>query len=108
MSASLEIDTLPLWRRIVFLCGFVLTLALGAILADKEFDFYRSSARSPRVFTGEICPVSVYHGAIRYVTAEEYERYQAWKARFCLPMLPAIFVLVTSREFWRAIRQTDS
>jgi hypothetical protein len=108
MSGNLELDALPLWRRVIFLCGFLLTLALGAILANKEFDFYQSGARSPRVVTGEICPVSIYHGAIRYLTFQEYERYQAWKARFCLPMLPALFVLVTSKDFWRVIRETDS
>jgi hypothetical protein len=108
MSPKLNLDALPLWRRIIFLCGFLLTLTLGAILSQREFAFYSSGARSPRAATGEICAVSVYHGAIRYLTPQEYEKYQAWKVRFCLPMLPAIFALVTSREFWQAIRETDS
>jgi hypothetical protein len=108
MSRNLDLDALPLWRRIIFVCGFLLTLTLGTILANKEFDFYVSGAKSPLAVTGEVCPVSVYHDAIRYLPAQEYESYETWKARFCLPLLPAIFVLVTSREFWRAIRETDS
>ena len=108
MSNKLDLDALPRWRKIVFLGGFLLSLALGGMLANKEFDFYVSGAQTPRAVTGEICLVSVYHGAARYLTAQEYERYETWKARFCLPMLPAIFVLVTSREFWRAIREPDS
>jgi len=106
--SNLDLNALPLWRRIVFLCGFLLTLALGAILANKEFDFYVSGAKSPVAVTGEVYPVSLYHGAIRYLPAQEYERYETWKTRFCLPMLPAVLVLITSGEFWQAIRETDS
>jgi len=67
MSNKLDLDTLPRWRKIVFLCGFLLTLVLGGMLANKEFDFYVSGAQTPRAATGEICPVSVYHGAARYL-----------------------------------------
>ena len=108
MSRNLDLNALPLWRRIFFLCGFLLTLALGGILANKELDFYVSGAQLPRAATGETQPVCVYHGALRYLRPQEYEKYEAWKAWFCLPMLPAILALVTSRDFWRTIRQTDS
>ena|ERR1700741_1838684 len=108
MSGNLDLDALPRWRKIVFLCGFLLTLVLGGILANKEFDFYVSGAQTPRAVTGETHPICIYHGAKRYLTAQEYERYEAWSARFCLPMLPAIFALVTSREFWRAVREAGA
>ena len=104
---GIELD-IPRWRKVVFLSGFVLTLVLGGVLANKEFDIYVSSAKSPRANTGEIYAVCVNHGAVRYLTDDKYENYEAWKARFCLPMLPALFALITSRDFWRSVREASS
>ena len=108
MAIGLDLDAIPLWRKIVILSGFCGTLALGGVLAHREFDFYVSGARSPHAVTGEIYPVSVNHGYVRYLTAKDYESYEAWKRRFSLPMLPAILVLVTCSEFWKAIREAGS
>ncbi len=102
--SRLHASNIPTWRKAVFLCGFFATLTLGGVLANKEFDFYVSRPKSPTVSTGETYRISVNHGAVRYLTAKDYENYEAWKARFCLPMLPAILALITSREFWRSVR----
>jgi hypothetical protein len=61
---AIDLD-IPRWRKVVFFSGFFVTLALGGVLADKEFDIYIAGAKSPRATTGEIYPVCVNHGAIR-------------------------------------------
>jgi hypothetical protein len=92
----------------IFFSGFFATLTLGAALAKMELDIYASSAKSPRTATGEIYPVCVNHGAVRYLSSKEYENYEAWSAHFSLPMLPALFALITSRDFWRSVREASS
>ena len=105
MALNLDI---PRWRKIAFISGFFLTLTLGGVLAGKEDNYYVSGAKSPRQTTGEIHAISVNHGAVRYLTTSGYENYQAWKAYFSLPMLPAILVLITSRDFWRSVREASA
>lgn len=71
---GIELD-IPRWRKVVFLSGFVLTLVLGGVLANKEFDIYVSSAKSPRANTGEIYAVCVNHGAVRYARTMKLGRH---------------------------------
>lgn len=99
---------IPAWRRVIFLSGFFLTLALGAVSAYKSTEIYRSAAKSPNAQTGEtyrvLASVGPYAKGYRYLTFKDYAKYDAEKRLYPLPMLPALFVLITSREFWRGIR----
>lgn len=103
--STLDTSRIPRWRKAVFLCGFFATLASGAVLANNESSVYISGARTPRATSGEIYPVSVNHGSVRYLGPDEFGNYQAWKARFSLPMLPALFALITSRDSRQSVRE---
>lgn len=64
----LPFDPLPLWRRVVLICGLKFSLVVGAMSVDIELGIDSGAPTKPVAATGEICKVEVMHGSIRSVT----------------------------------------
>jgi hypothetical protein len=103
----IEISKVPVWRKVFFVICFCVTMFVGLIAFTKEAGVYASGARTPSSKTAETYPVSVNHGYIRYLTREEHDNLAFWRAFVGMPLLAGILVMVTSREFWRAVHDAS-
>jgi len=101
--SRIEISNVPAWRKIVLVVCFCLTMVIGVVVFTKEANVYASAARAPNSKTAETYPVAVNHGYIRYLTPEEHDNLAFWRAFVGVPLLLGLLVMVTSREFWRAV-----
>jgi hypothetical protein len=74
----------------------------AAMLINVELDMYPAAPDHPLTATGEIYPINVNHGFIRYVTLQNKTRLDVWESRvalLCGPAMLAIFLLwVTFRD----------
>ena len=72
-------QALPIWRRVVLVCGLAFCLLVGAMTVDKEFDIYGADPDHPVQATGQVYPVHVNHGHLRYATKKEREDLNFWE-----------------------------
>jgi hypothetical protein len=101
--SRLGFDSFPTWRKIVIICSIATTCVIGASVAFRELDVYSSAAVAPNAATGELFPVHLMHGYVRYLTAPNYEHLMFWRPLVGVPVLLMVLAMVTSREFRRAI-----
>jgi len=106
--SRIEISNVPTWRKIVFFICVCITMFFGIIAFSKEAKIYASAVTAPNSKTAETYPVSVNHGYIRYLTSEEHDNLAFWRAFVGVPLLLGLLVMVTSREFWRAVHDASS
>ncbi len=100
-----SLEDLPLWRKLLLGCGLALWIYLGCSALNKEADVYVSAPHVPVAATGQVYPVSVNHGALRYVTAKEkkemdFSHYEAPPIIFGL--MVGMFLLVWTFRYPRA------
>ena len=73
-----RLSDLPLWRKLcLILCGAV-WLFIGCKHLSKEAGIYSAAPHAPITQTGQIYPVHVNHGNLRYVTIVEFENWEFW------------------------------
>jgi len=93
--------TLPLWRRIVLICGFGFFILVGAMILDKKFDLYGADPDHPVAETGHIYPVQVAFGYLRFATKEERDSLFFWQRELGdwigIPPLAAVFLWMLYR-----------
>jgi hypothetical protein len=96
-----SLHALPLWRRLVLICGLGFFVLVGAMIVDKQFDIYGGDPDHPVVATGHIYPVHVNHGYLRYATKEERDSLIFWEnkmgAWIGLPALGSVFLWLLYR-----------
>jgi hypothetical protein len=89
-------NTLPRWRKILIFCCITSFVFGAAMLANVELDMYPSAPDHPLAATGEIYPININHGFIKYVTLQDKMRLDLWEFRaglLCGPAMLAIFFL---------------
>jgi hypothetical protein len=96
-----DIRDLPIWRKVLIACAFALFMFIGFASLDKDLTIYASAPTYPVAATGQVYPVSVEHGYIRYVTLAEKEnplvdgRAGSWAGA---AFVGAFFLWITSRR----------
>ena len=79
-----------------------LWLFLGPKLFIQETDIYTAAPKNPVASTGQVYAVHVNHGAVRYLTAKEFERLAFWRqvvpTTIGISALTIFLVLATYRE----------
>jgi hypothetical protein len=72
-----DFSELPRWRKILALCAggaaIALMIFIGPILPMKENGVYHSAPSAPAPARGQVYPVRVEGGYLRYVTREQAE-----------------------------------
>jgi hypothetical protein len=89
-------NTLPLWRKTLIVCCIASFMFGAAMLANVELDTYPSAPNRPVAETGQIYPINVNHGFIKYVTLQDKIRLELWESRaglLCGPAMLAMFLL---------------
>lgn len=76
----LEVADLPIWRKALIVCTFALLFVVGARLPGREADIYVSAPRVANPSTGQIYPVQVNHGYVRYLTRQQDADLAFWRA----------------------------
>lgn len=66
-------SNLPMWRKVVIVCAFAVFFFIFIASVDRQFTIYGSAPDHPMPATGQVYPVDVMHGYIRYVTLQEKE-----------------------------------
>jgi hypothetical protein len=98
-----DISKFPTWRKVVIICGIATACLMGSAVVSRELDIYASAPKTPNTAVGQVFPVHVMHGYVRYLSGKDYEHLTFWRPLVGLPVLAALLAAVTSREFWRAI-----
>lgn len=75
------LSDLPTWKRLVFFAALGFVVLIGVLAIDKNLTIYGTAPDHPVPDKGQVYPVSVEHGNIRYVTASEKESVELWTQR---------------------------
>jgi hypothetical protein len=65
-----ELSELPLWRKVLIGLVVGFSALIGYSDFSTEADIYVSAPRAPVVATGQVSPVHVNHGYLRYVSPD--------------------------------------
>jgi hypothetical protein len=87
-------NTLPVWRKALIFCCIASFVFGAAMLANAELDMYPSAPNHPIATTGEIYPININHGFIRYVTLQNKARLDLWESRAGLLCGPAVLAML--------------
>jgi hypothetical protein len=86
-----ELADLPLWRKALLACGMALFCAVGGTLFTKETEICTSAPGVAVPAAGQVYPVHVNHGYVRYVTQNEADTLEFWRAA-TPPSIVTLFV----------------
>lgn len=96
---------LPTWRKIVavgaVLSGFAMLVLTGSLIVPEEAYIYRSAPPSAVEKRGEVYPVYVEHGYLRYITREEAVKLAVLRHNTdiaALLLVTGVMVIVTYRQ----------
>jgi hypothetical protein len=99
-----SLDDFPLWRKVLIITGILAASTIGFMVTSRELDVYGGAPEVPNYRTSEVFPVYVMHWSVRYLIQREYESLTLWRPLVGVPVLIVLGALVTSVEFWRAVR----
>lgn len=95
---SIQLADLPLWRKIVL----VLCLVSVFVLGGNGYEHVRIYAVNPSVAVpekGQVYPLRVMHGSLRYVTIQQLENFRNSEARGTLIGIPFVIAFLTLVTF---------
>lgn len=73
-----KISDLATWRKVVLVVAVAFALLIAALAVDKHLTIYGSAPDHPVPAQGQVYPVDVMHGHIRYVTLQEKKSFLLW------------------------------
>ncbi len=93
------ISKLPLWRKVLIFCGIGFFVFVGVNLTYLDLTIYGWAPDHAVPATGQVYPVSVNHGYLRYVTLQQFQNFDL--ARIAITwggaaFVVAFFLMVTS------------
>ena len=91
---------LPLWRKILVVCGLGFFVSVWAMTLYMELNLYGVDPDRPVAATGHIYPVGAAWGYMRYATWEERDRLYFWKRQMGwmgVPFAAAAFLWMSYR-----------
>ena len=92
---------LAIWRRVVLLACLAAFSYLGPMDGYLDLKIYKFDPEVPVPSSGQIYPVHVMHGHLRYVTQAELEQMRYWRDRAQLvgiPFVVAFLLLATAGD----------
>ncbi len=75
---SFEWADLPIWRKVLIVPFIVLLCIVSYRPFSMEVDIYTTAPSKPVQETGQVIPVYVNHGYLRYLTYAEAKDYRYW------------------------------
>jgi hypothetical protein len=93
-SFRTNFEDMPVWAQlVVVLCVCAIVTILANIIL-METSIYHSSPSVPMAASGQIYPVHVMRGFLRYVTRGELERLTFWNNKFQFGFIAAMAIYV--------------